>query len=500
LFGSQGLRTTSLRFVRILASAALAFVITFLAYWLHANAFVAGLLYLLLILPIAFQWGLLEATAVSVIACVCLDYFFTQPVFNFYMSDPRDWVALAGFETVVVVVSGLASRLRRQAAAMVIQQARVDRLYAMSRRLLLLEPTTDGSNPLGKQIVSLIAEMFEVRAAALWNSQGAKGYVAGVEPFAKEALRIVELKHEDEDNPDEGLHIRVLAPESEHIGILCLIAGSNPVTSDRTILDARAADAIASLAAIAVERERALLAETSAEASKQSERLRAAVLDGLAHAYKTPLATIQAASSGLIEIHKDDSLGEVDRELLATIQSEVEHLSDITSQALITARLQDREMKPNLEELRPQSLLQIEWYRLAPGLTGRRLEIQGADSQQTFWADQKLLQMALTQLLDNAAKYSTPLSAVCLRILITNAEAVFSVQNHGSYILVEEQERIFQRFYRSPREGARVAGTGIGLTVVKQIAEAHGGRVWVESAPGSGTTFFLALPNWTPEE
>jgi two-component system, OmpR family, sensor histidine kinase KdpD len=103
--------------------------------------------------------------------------------------------------------------------------------------------------------------------------------------------------------------------------------------------------------------------------------------------------------------------------------------------------------------------------------------------------------MALLQMLDNASKYSSPASPITLRVISTDTEVVFSVQNEGSFIPPEERLRIFQRFYRSPGSQHKASGTGIGLSVAKRIAEAHRGRVWVESDPGAGTTFFVALPH-----
>jgi len=98
------------------------------------------------------------------------------------------------------------------------------------------------------------------------------------------------------------------------------------------------------------------------------------------------------------------------------------------------------------------------------------------------------------QFLDNASKYANPRSPITLRITATDTEVVFSVQNEGSFVPPEERLRIFQRFYRSPGSQHRAPGTGIGLSVAKRIAEAHTGRVWVESDSEASTSFFFALP------
>jgi len=118
----------------------------------------------------------------------------------------------------------------------------------------------------------------------------------------------------------------------------------------------------------------------------------------------------------------------------------------------------------------------------------------------SVWADRQLLEMALFQLLDNAAKYGSPDSSITIDVQEEQAEILISVSNEGSFIPFEEREKIFQRFYRCPGSDRRASGTGIGLAVVKRIIEAHKGRAWVTSDPQAGTTFFITLPRMTKEK
>jgi two-component system sensor histidine kinase KdpD len=127
-------------------------------------------------------------------------------------------------------------------------------------------------------------------------------------------------------------------------------------------------------------------------------------------------------------------------------------------------------------------------------LTDHPLQIIDETAGCYVWADTRLLEMALSQMLDNASKYGSPGSPITLRVTSNDTEIVFNVQNEGSFITPEERLRIFQRFYRSPGSQHKAPGTGIGLSVTKRIAEAHAGRVWVESDSIASTTFFFALP------
>ena len=158
-------------------------------------------------------------------------------------------------------------------------------------------------------------------------------------------------------------------------------------------------------------------------------------------------------------------------------------------------RLDDKLLKVKKERIFVSQFLHADWSRLVRGLDNHELEIEANDPTRVVFADPRLLQMALSQLLDNASKYAEPASPIQLSVAVTVSETIFSVHNRGSYIFPEEGERNFQRFYRSPDSRYRAPGTGIGLTVARQIAEAHLGHVWMESEIQFGTTFYLGLPH-----
>jgi two-component system sensor histidine kinase KdpD len=416
------------------------------------------------------------------LAVGCLDYFFTEPLFHFYMADPQDWIALFSFETIVLVVSRLAGRLKHHAIAAGKQREQVEKLYLMSRDILLLNRRA----AIGAQLVHLIIEAFDLDGASLWDAREARLDTTGTVRIPEDEVRATYLCQRHEDHAANGRFKRVLFLGSRAIGAIGLVGISNKAT-----LNAPAADAIASLAALALERSHSFKAESEAEASRQSEQLRSAVLDGLAHAFKTPLTTIQGASSGLLEI---GPLRPAQEELATLINQEALRLSDLTTQALQTARIDDEYLKVNKEEVRVQPLLDDISGQCTQYLSGHQLQVLNEISNRWVWADGRLVKLALLELVDNASKYADPHAPITLRASITGVEVTFSVQNKGSYIAPEERLRIFRRFYRSPGSQYRAPGTGIGLSFVKRIAEAHSGRVWVESELNTGTIFFLTLP------
>jgi two-component system sensor histidine kinase KdpD len=116
------------------------------------------------------------------------------------------------------------------------------------------------------------------------------------------------------------------------------------------------------------------------------------------------------------------------------------------------------------------------------------------DPAMTVNVDRALVAMILTQYIDNARKYSSPGTPIAIAARTGHSEVVISVHNFGSTIQIEDRERIFDRFYRAEGLKDSVAGTGIGLSVVRKAAEAHHGHVWVISDDQEGTTFSLSLP------
>jgi two-component system sensor histidine kinase KdpD len=459
--------------------------ITWAAFALHCNLSSATSLHLLLVTTIALRWGLIEASMVSLLSVLCLDYFFTDPVFAFNMTDSRDWVALLTFEGVALLASRLSNQVRSHAREVERSRSQVQKLYELSQNILLL----DRQKPVDQQLAALIRATFEMRGVALWNAHDLQlarsGDCSGV---TDDEVRSTYFMENAGDDTSTATSRRVLRLGTRSIGSLVFCGHS---------LDSASINATLSLTAIAIERARSFSAETSAEAARQSEQLRAAVLDGLAHAFKTPLTTIISSSSGLLEM---DTLAHTEKRLVMLIDQQAGQLNELTTRLLRTARLDKADLKLRREQIDLLELIEGSIAAASQELSNHRVEVGMVRQGSAVWADRQLLQMAILQLFDNAAKYGSPESSITIGVHEEEAEALISVRNEGSLIAPEEKEKIFQRFYRSPGSDHRASGTGIGLSVVKRISEAHHGRVWVNSDRQSGTTFFLALPRMAKEK
>ena len=470
---------------RLLRSIAIVPVVPLLTgaiYLSHGKALTAGLIELVLVMLIAFRWGFPEAAVASVLAVACLDYFYMPPIFSLYERDPQDWISSGIFVTVALTAGHFADRIKQKATQTESERTRLERLYLTSRDILML----DRRDEVGGQLTRLIADTFHVDAVALWDAREMQMDKAGKGAIPDDEVRATYFHELSENDPVSCTFKRVLRLGTRPVGAIYITS-----PSPGACLDSRSVDAIASLSAMALERAHSFAAESNAEAAKRSEQLRSTVLDGLAHAFKTPLATIQSASSGLLEISR---LEYPARELVSLIDQQATRLAKLTSQVLRTADLDQRQLEVDCEGIGLDRLFHFCQAEVADTLTDHPLHIIDETSDNYVWADNRLLEMALLQLLDNASKYASPGSPITLRVTSTDTEVVFNVQNEGSFIAPEERLRIFQRFYRSPGTQHRAPGTGIGLSVAKRIAEAHTGRVWVESDSETSTTFFFALP------
>ena len=462
-----------------LAGSAAAFAAAYLGVRLHVNFSTTGFLDLLIVVLVARMSGFWEATVTSLAALTCLNYFFVPPVYSFYVADPQNWVALITFESTALLVSRLSFQMEKQARTAILERRRMEKLYELSRRTLLMNPQ---ESP-GSQIVAQIRDVVQVDAVALFDAVRARVDTAGPDSPELEALaRETYLQDRNTDHVDAMTWQRVLRPGTSSIGaiVLCDIN-----------LSPLLADSIASLCAIALERARAFEKQSHAEAARQSEQLRTAVLDALAHAFKTPLTAIRTASSGLLEAGHLDPAQE---DLVTLIDEESDKLNALSTRLLQTAKLEAGETKLRKEAVLIPQLIDDILSEHSDQLDGHPTRVSITNQRCATYGDRELLGTAIMQFIDNAAKYSTPGSPIAIAVDDREGEILISVHNEGSEVRPEDRERIFERFYRSPGSNHRASGTGLGLSITREAAQAHRGRAWVNSEQGKGTTFFLSLP------
>lgn len=473
--GGSALLQAGLTMLSIAASILLAGI----SFLLHFNLSTAGSLELLLVVLVALQWRFLQASAVSITGVFCLNFLFTLPLFQLSVADPNNWISLVTFEATALLVSGLSAKVRSHAAAVELERSRNAKLYELSRAVLLV----DGQKSTITQLSALIQELLQVEAVDFWlvhHIDGGSASHSGISE--RSAAHQAYLSGQDSDDPKLGVSERILRIGTTPIGAIALRGWRN---------DPLLADAVASLAAVAVERTRALQKENRAEAQRNTEQLRTAVLDGLAHGFKTPLTAIQTASSGLLAI---DRLSPTQAELVSIIDEQASVLGKMTTRLLQTAALEAKEIRLRRTEVSLFSLIHDLLEQQDQHIRDR-VRVVVRPEITAVAVDAHLVQLAIAQLIDNAAKYSPVDREIDIALIQNEYETIVTVANEGSSIRPEEQERIFERFYRGIESGRGPAGTGLGLSIVKKTADAHGGRAWVDCKENV-ICFSLAIPNF----
>jgi two-component system sensor histidine kinase KdpD len=486
VFGANRLRGSGLRVLLFVLECALGILavvlITALAYWSQWLLPVALLLYLLIVVPIALVYGFWQALIVSFSAVAAHSYFSARQahlhVGPNLATDPVNSIMLLVFVLVALVVSRLSSRVTKHAEEADRWGTQMEDLYEFTRRTLQMSLHVEP----GPQIVELVHEIFALEAVVVFDADLHEVYQAGYwEVDPQELAQNVYYFETSDDEPESGIGRRVVRLGTVPVGSLVVRGDTSPLTNN----------AIASLIAITFDRYRAFANESHLEAERRTEQLRATVLDSLAHAYKTPLTAIRAASTGLSEMGHL-SAGQAD--LVQLIDEQAGLLSELTTRLLTTARLDAGEVAIHAAPVAVGSLIEEVVACLRERLQSMKVVIDQPDENLVLKCDRQLMVMLLTQYIDNACKYSIFGTAVTIRAVRANNEVVFSVHSYGSVIPMADRERIFDRFYRASIKANRVAGTGIGLSVAKRAALIHGGHVWVTSDEVEGTTFFAAIP------
>ena len=245
---------------------------------------------------------------------------------------------------------------------------------------------------------------------------------------------------------------------------------------------------------------------SQAQALKQSERLKSALLDAVTHDFRTPLTSIKASATAILddllaaERNKTNSQldNESRKELLQVIDEEADRLDRFVESLTKLARIDAGGMRLHLQPAPVEELIAIALKRAEPRTRTHRMEVW-IDDVPLVTVDDQALSEAIYTLIDNAAKYSPPASPITIRAKQSNDRSVMiSVEDKGPGIRAGVRDRVFEKFFRAMRNGDvgdGHPGTGLGLAIARGIVEAHRGRIWVEDAEGGrGAKFLIELP------
>jgi two-component system sensor histidine kinase KdpD len=481
----QGARVSLAVAGRISGALAVLSALAFLFYRVvSVNVTTVALSFLLAILGIAATWGLVEAIVASLAGMLLFNYYFLPPIGTFNVDDPQNWVALFAFLTTAVVASQLSARAKWRASEAEQRREEMEKLYSLSRAFMLQggEESFAAGGDMASQMPYYIAQVFGLPAAALYERSSDKVFRAGPAELAvgDSKLRDAALQGTEWQDPQSGVRVIPVSLGGAPLASLAAPAGG---VSDAAL------HAVANLAAIILERARTQEMAIHAEAARYNAQLKSTLLDALAHEFKTPLTSIKAAVSDVLE-----EGGEPSKELLEIVEQETDRLTSLVTEAIQMARIEAGNIRLELQPLPPAELIAGALAMMGAKHNDRDILVRTSPVLPPVLADREKISLVIRQLVGNSLKFAPPESPVTIRVRVFENEVTFSVSDKGPGIPEREQARIFERFYRIKEHALLVPGSGMGLPIAKEIVEAHGGRIWVRSRPGEGSEFSFTLP------
>jgi two-component system sensor histidine kinase KdpD len=266
--------------------------------------------------------------------------------------------------------------------------------------------------------------------------------------------------------------------------------GRRPFNKDEHLL----LEAATRQAAVALDRARLDARARLAQLDAETSQLRAAMFSSVTHDLRTPLASIKAGVTSLLDqtVRHDASQ---EQELLQTILEETDRLNRLVGNILDLAKIRAGALIPRRAPTAVDEVTEAVVARLRPMLRARdvTIELMLAPELPEVPADPVQLDQVLTNLLENAAVHSPKGGTIRLHVSPTTGTVRIRISDEGPGIPREEREKVFDAFYRG-RESPESAGSGLGLAIARAIVTAHGGRIWIEETMGGGTAIVIDLP------
>jgi two-component system, OmpR family, sensor histidine kinase KdpD len=473
-----------------------------------------SMLYLLVVLATAFRFGSGPAILASALAFLVFDWYFVEPHHTLTVEDPAEWLALGMFLLTATTTGYLTATARRQAAE-ADRRERETAVLAEASWAIASQPDRDRSLA---EVLRRIADVMPIRAAAIltqdeagemavparWPSAGEGDPVPGFQEEAeREAFRLACSERSPVARNDRhpwgkalgdsllsGQAYLPLITESRVRGVLFLRLEPEYKPS---LEERRVVESLANHAAVALERDRLARAGAQANALAEADRLKTALLSMVSHDFRSPLASIKAAVTGLLQEGAVRDAA-TQQELLRGIDQETDRLNGMVGNILALSRLEADAWRPRLEGTSAPELIGAALASFSAH-DDLRISVHLAPELPEVELDSVQIVQVVRNLVDNALKYSAPDSPVELVVTREEDRLVLEVRDRGIGLPPGEEDRIFEPFFRAPhlRESS-VPGIGIGLAVCRGLVEAHHGELTAHARPGGGSVFRIALP------
>jgi two-component system, OmpR family, sensor histidine kinase KdpD len=537
------------RWRRYLIDSILAIVgtlfITAIIYTLHLYPTIPNisLAYLLIVLALASTRGLYAAVLSALVAFSSFDYFLVPPYYTFTIARFEEWLALFVFLATAIITGQLASamRLRAEQASRQARETRI--LYELVRATnseedleqqliivahaivdvfsswgvrdcAILLPDTRGKMILqasalpADEQVKLSADEEATASWVMTQDQAVELHDVSLAPRLSTSSAPRAIVRSTAANHPMRRYLRMIPLKigQKVVGVVRLLIEDDPrlFTRERSLgIDRDRSNPATTFfwtfldqAASVIERARLRRESLQIELLKRTDALRAALLSSVSHDLRTPLSSIKAAASSLLQedVQWDE---EARRSFALAIEHEADRLNRLVGNLLDMSRIEGGALKPEKEWFPVDELIHDVLDHMQPVLGGRTVQTHLPDDLPPVELDYLQMDQVLTNLIENAVRYTPPESPIEVSAQIDGEQMVISISDRGPGIPQAEKERIFDKFYRvlsTQRNAATIPGSGLGLAVSKGLVEAHGGHIWVEDRPGGGSIFRFTLP------
>ncbi len=453
------------------------------------------MIFLLGVMATAVVAGRTAALLAAVLAVGVFDWFFVPPFYTLDVADPRYVTTFATMFVVSVVIGTLVLRLREQREDALQRAHRAKVLHGASRELagaLDLDAISLAICRGAAEALFAEAAWFDVLDGGAVAPRTSEPPGSALRASAAELAESVAAHDAPVGTGTTWMAAEpsLCVPVHALQGVAAVVA-VQPLRGTFLSPDQRElVESLAQSAALALGRVHHADEARRAALEVEREALRSQLLSSVSHDLRTPLATITGSATALRE---DPGLDERTRaELTDSIVDEAERLERLVGNLLDMTRLERGAVTPRREWVPADEVVGSALTRAERTLAGREVRTSLSDDLPLLSADPVLLEQLFVNLLENAAKYTPPGSAVEVSGRREGDVLRFEVTDHGPGIAAGEEERIFERFQRGSRSGS--GGAGLGLSIARAIATVHGGRLVAENRPGGGAAFTLTLP------
>jgi two-component system sensor histidine kinase KdpD len=462
-----------------------------------SNAATVSTTFLLIVLTVAAVSTLRVAVATSVIAVLAFNFFFLPPVHTLTIAEPQNWVALFAFLAVSLIASQLSATARLRTREALARRDEMARLFDLSRDVMFM---TDSQEALS-QLARSIGRRFDLEYVAVllpgaddWIVAEGSGQSRALDRRELDsAMAAAETRMEFDAYERTYAGHRDIVTDLGSVRLVPLRVAAKPVgllAAAGRAIEPGTLDALAGVVAIGVERVRFLEERRAAALTRQSEELKTTILASVGHDLRTPLTAIKVAATNL----EGSGLSQTERlEQVQLILSEAERLSRLFESLLEMARIDAHAVTAAARRVHPSEVVATARDHVERTIAAHQIHVD-IDADEPVAIDPQLIAAALSHLLENAAQYSPPGSAIDLRWRTTPEAFTITVRDRGPGIAAADLPRLFDRFFRGVHGKARRSGTGMGLWIVRGLLAAHGANVWAENCPDGGAQFTISVP------